>query len=57
MQKKNYKGVIVSSISLDLEVPMMAGSAIIESSIIKSTDQDVDALDFSDDSEFIITWD
>ena len=56
MKRKIYVRPQIASIGVEMESPVMAGSVIVENNIIKATEQEVTDIDFSDNSQFDISW-
>ena len=56
MRLKTYTSPSIRRIQMDAEHPVMANSVIDQNSMIKATDQEVNYVDFSDDTTFKLDW-
>lgn len=56
MRRKDYEKPQVSTLFVEMDCPLMAGSVVEQNSVIKATNQEVNYVDFSDDTTFDINW-
>jgi len=56
MKRKAYVRPQVTPINIVLECPVMAGSVLDQNDMIKAASQEVEEVDFSNDTSFDLNW-